>query len=104
MNRRILYLLTFFIIIEQVVNIQIERKDSSLSFLLFSFILNNLLEKSDLYRFRREVLWKTTAVLNCIRRLRSIIIRPSKLDISTEMLNCLQQVKTPKSNKKKIKS
>ncbi|CAF3205713.1 unnamed protein product [Rotaria socialis] len=76
MNQRLVYLLIIFIAIEQVINIQIE------------------------HRFRRETVWKTTQVLNCIRRLRSIIIRPSKLDLSTEMLNCLQQTKTNKSNKK----
>lgn len=67
---------------------------------IYLFLIDNLL----LFRYRREALYKTTQVLNCIRRLRSVIIRPSKLDISTEMLNCLQQVKTPKSNKKNKKT
>jgi hypothetical protein len=68
---------------------------------IYLFIhLDNLL----LIRSRREALYKTTQVLNCIRRLRSVIIRPSKLDISTEMLNCLQQVKTPKTSKKNKKT
>jgi hypothetical protein len=49
---------------------------------------------------QQENIWKTSQVISCIRRLRSLIIHPSKTDISTQFLTCLQQSKTLKSNKK----
>ncbi|CAF1267236.1 unnamed protein product [Rotaria sp. Silwood1] len=79
MNKRVLYLIVLCMIIEKVFTNEIENS-----------------------RYRRETVWKTTDVLNCIRRLRSIIIRPSKLDLSTEMVNCLEKSKTNKLNKKKL--
>ncbi|CAF1018779.1 unnamed protein product [Rotaria sordida] len=77
MNKQVVYLILIFIIIENVFNIEIE---------------NN--------RYRRETLWKTTEVLSCVRRLRSFIIRPSKVDPSKKILDCLLQKKADKLKKK----
>lgn len=54
-------------------------------------------------RFRRDT-WKTSQVLSCIRQLRSIIIHPSKHDVSSQIMDCLKGKKTIKPDKKKQKT
>lgn len=54
-------------------------------------------------RFRRDT-WKTSQVLKCIRELRSIIIHPSKKDVSSEFMDCLKGKKVAKLDKKKPKT
>ena len=41
---------------------------------------------------KRDVLWTTTEVLDCVRRLR-LYQNGSKLDLTTEMLNCYRRLK-----------
>ncbi|UJR17926.1 hypothetical protein I4U23_004825 [Adineta vaga] len=87
MDKRFAYLLLLFLIIQQVFTIPIDGSDSSSS-------------PAEMNQKK----WKTSEVLNCVRRLRSFILRPLKNDISTKIINCLQEKQVQKSNKKNKKT
>ena len=44
------------------------------------------------YLAKRDALWTTTEVLECIRRLK-YSVKATKLDLVTEMLNCYRRLK-----------
>ncbi|CAF1132361.1 unnamed protein product [Adineta steineri] len=44
--------------------------------------------------------WKSKDVFTCVRRLRSIIIKPSKYDLSQQMMECLKNPKKFKLTQK----
>jgi hypothetical protein len=53
---------------------------------------HNVRYSNENYRTKRDALWTTTEVLECIRRLK-YFKNISKLDLVTEMLNCHQRLK-----------
>ncbi|CAF1499220.1 unnamed protein product [Adineta ricciae] len=86
MDKRLAYLLLLFIIVEQVFTSPIDGTSGSLS-------------PAEMNQKK----WKTSEVLNCVRRLKSFLLRPIKNDLSTKVIDCLQE-KAQKANKKSKKS
>ncbi|CAF1077871.1 unnamed protein product [Adineta steineri] len=76
MSKQIFYLLFLLIIITQV-----------------STFFKNTKEVPPSADLNEKGVWKSKDVFTCVRRLRSIIIKPSKYDLSQQMMECLKNPK-----------